>query len=80
VTRDFAPPLGVLARTDRARARILAEMGRILPLEATAPPDPDRGGWPISSDVAGRWSRCDTGREGAVTMPVSLRPCAISRR
>ena len=32
----------MLAKTDRVDARILAEMGRMLPLEATAPPDPDR--------------------------------------
>jgi transposase len=40
--REFARALGVLARTDRVDAWILAEMGRMLPLEATAPPDPDR--------------------------------------
>jgi transposase len=40
--REFARALGVLAKTDRVDARILAEMGRLLPLEATAPPDPDR--------------------------------------
>jgi transposase len=40
--REFARALGVLAKTDRVDARILAEMGRMLPLEATAPPDPDR--------------------------------------
>jgi transposase len=40
--RDFARPLGVLAKTDRVGARILAEMGRMLPPEAPAPPDPDR--------------------------------------
>ena len=36
--REFARALGVLAKTDRVDARILAEMGRMLPLEATAPP------------------------------------------
>lgn len=40
--RDFARALGVLAKTDRVDARILAEMGRMLSLEATAPPDPER--------------------------------------
>ena len=40
--REFARALGVPAKTDRVDARILAEMGRMLPLEATAPPDPDR--------------------------------------
>lgn len=40
--REFARALGVLAKTDRVDARILAEMGRMLPLEATAPPDHDR--------------------------------------
>ena len=40
--REFARALGVLAKTDRVDARILAEMGRMLPLEITAPPEPDR--------------------------------------
>ena len=40
--REFARALGVLAKTDRVDTRILAEMGRMLPLEDTAPPDPAR--------------------------------------
>ena len=40
--REFARAIGVLAKTDRVDARVLAEMGRRLPLEATVPPDPAR--------------------------------------
>jgi transposase len=40
--REFARATGILAKTDRVDARVLAEMGSRLPLEATAPPDPDR--------------------------------------
>lgn len=40
--REFARATGVLAKTDRVDARILADMGRLLPLEVTAPPHPDR--------------------------------------
>ncbi len=40
--REFARALGVLAKTDRVDARVLAEMGLRLPLEITAPPDPAR--------------------------------------
>jgi len=40
--RAFARACGVLAKTDRVDARMLAEMGRHLPLEITAPPDPER--------------------------------------
>ena len=39
--REFARACGVLARTDRVDARVLAEMGLRLPLEVTTPPDPD---------------------------------------
>lgn len=40
--REFARALGVLAKTDKVDARVLAEMGLRLPLEITAPPDPAR--------------------------------------
>lgn len=40
--REFARALGVLAKTDRVDARVLAEMGQRLPLQVTAPPDPER--------------------------------------
>lgn len=40
--REFARAIGVLAKTDRVDARVLAEMGRRLPLEVTVPPDPAR--------------------------------------
>lgn len=40
--REFARALGVLAKTDRVDARILAEMGRLLPLMVTAKPNPER--------------------------------------
>lgn len=40
--REFARACGVLAKTDRVDARVLAEMGRRLPLEVAAPPDPER--------------------------------------
>ncbi len=40
--REFARALGVLAKTDKVDARVLAEMGRRLPLAVTAPPDPVR--------------------------------------
>ena len=40
--REFARALGVLAKTDKVDARILAEMGRRLPLTVTPPPDPVR--------------------------------------
>lgn len=40
--REFARAIGVLAKTDRVDARVLAEMGRRLPLEVTIPPDPAR--------------------------------------
>lgn len=40
--REFARALGVLAKTDRVDARVLAEMGRRLPLAVTSPPDPLR--------------------------------------
>lgn len=40
--REFARAIGVLAKTDRVDARVLAEMGRRLPLEVTVPPDPMR--------------------------------------
>lgn len=39
--REFARAIGVLAKADdRIDARVLAEMGRHLPLEVTIPPDP----------------------------------------
>lgn len=40
--RDFARATGVLAKTDRVDARVLAEMGHRLDLPATVPPDPAR--------------------------------------
>lgn len=40
--REFARALGVLAKTDRVDARVLAEMGRRLPLNLTTPGDPAR--------------------------------------
>lgn len=40
--RDFARATGRLAKTDRVDARVLAEMGRALPLRLTPPEDPDR--------------------------------------
>jgi transposase len=40
--REFVRATGILAKTDRVDARVLAEMGSRLPLEATTPPDPDR--------------------------------------
>lgn len=40
--REFARACGVLAKTDRVDARVLAEMGLRLPLEITTPPDPER--------------------------------------
>jgi transposase len=40
--REFARALGVLAKTDRVDARVLAEMGRRMPLTLAAPPDPAR--------------------------------------
>ena len=40
--REFARATGILAKTDRVDARVLAEMGSRLPLKATTPPDPDR--------------------------------------
>lgn len=41
--REFARALGVLAKTDRVDARVLAEMGRRLDLPVTVPPDAARG-------------------------------------
>lgn len=40
--REFARALGVLAKTDRVDARVLAEMGARLPLPRTAPSSPVR--------------------------------------
>lgn len=40
--RAFARATGVLAKTDRVDARLLAQMGRTLEPEATTPPSPDR--------------------------------------
>ena len=40
--REFARATGILAKTDRVDARVLAEMGSRLPLETTTPPDADR--------------------------------------
>lgn len=40
--REFARATGILAKTDRVDARVLAEMGRRLPLEASPAPHPDR--------------------------------------
>ena len=40
--REFARATGVLAKTDRVDARVLAEMGQRLALAVTVPPDPDR--------------------------------------
>lgn len=40
--REFARATGVLAKTDRVDARLLAQMGRTLDLEATAAPSPER--------------------------------------
>lgn len=40
--REFARALGVLSKTDRVDARVLAEIGRRMPLTLTAPPDPAR--------------------------------------
>lgn len=40
--REFARATGVLAKTDRVDARLLAQMGRMLEVEATTPPSPER--------------------------------------
>lgn len=40
--REFARATGIVAKTDRVDARVLAEMGRRLPLEASPAPHPDR--------------------------------------
>lgn len=40
--RDFARAAGFLAKTDQVDARMLAAMGRALPLRAATPPDPAR--------------------------------------
>lgn len=40
--REFARALGVLAKTDRVDARVLAQMGQRLPLTLTTPQEPDR--------------------------------------
>jgi hypothetical protein len=40
--REFARATGILAKTDRVDARVMAEMGSRLPLAATTPPEPDR--------------------------------------
>lgn len=40
--REFARALGVLAKTDKVDARVLAQMGQRLPLTPTAPQEPDR--------------------------------------
>lgn len=40
--REFARALGVLAKTDRVDARVLAQMGQRLPLAITAPREPQR--------------------------------------
>lgn len=40
--REFARATGVLAKTDRVDARVLAQMGRTLEPEATTPPSPER--------------------------------------
>lgn len=40
--REFARALGVLAKTDKVDARVLAQMGQHLPLTLTAPQEPDR--------------------------------------
>ena len=40
--REFARATGVLAKTDRVDARLLAQMGRTLEPEATTPPSPGR--------------------------------------
>lgn len=40
--REFARALGVLAKTDKVDARVLAQMGQRLPLTLTAPQEPDR--------------------------------------
>lgn len=40
--RDFARALGVLAKTDAIDARMLAQMGRVLPLETERDADADR--------------------------------------
>ncbi|WP_370673999.1 transposase [Pleomorphomonas sp. PLEO] len=40
--REFAPTLGVLAKTDKVVARVLAQMGQRLPLTLTVPQEPDR--------------------------------------
>ena len=44
--REFARALGVLAKTDRVDARVLAEMGARLPLPRTAP------SWPVRAKLA----------------------------
>lgn len=40
--REFARALGVLAKTDKVDARVLAQMGQRLPLNPTTPQEPDR--------------------------------------
>lgn len=40
--REFARALGVLAKTDRVDARVLAKMGQCMPLVPTRPQEPDR--------------------------------------
>lgn len=40
--REFARALGVLAKTDRVDARVLATMGQCMPLSPTPPQEPER--------------------------------------
>jgi transposase len=77
--REFARATGILAKTDRVDARVLAEMGSRLPLEATTPPDPTGSGSPTSSAAAGSWSRPARPRRSGATAPGSGRSCATSR-
>ena len=63
--REFARATGILAKTDRVDARVLAEMGRRLRLEVTPSPDPDRGGSLTSCAAAGSLSRRARPRKSA---------------
>lgn len=69
--REFARAMGLLAKTDRVDARVLAQMGQRLDLEVTSPRPLFGSVERISCNGAGNWSRCARPKRAAASMPVS---------
>ena len=78
--REFARATGVLAKTDRVDARVLAQMGSVLDLPITRPSSPARSRLSDSSGAADSWSTSAKPRRRVATTPARMRSLPRSRR